>query len=188
MKKKLKKHVKFINLVWISSVALAVFTYFVAIVPQGKVKQQVTAQLADREMAYSTISKINNKQAQEELNKQMQLWKDDIGQYVITDDELAGLTFDISQMAKDTKIDSFSITLNDEYAKQKTTTKYITEKQLKVEFKTDFNKFAAFLNAIERYRPAVVVNEFIIGNTEHDASASQVDMILSVFVSKKQGS
>ncbi|MCE5341101.1 MAG: type 4a pilus biogenesis protein PilO [Planctomycetaceae bacterium] len=188
MKKKLKKHVKFINLVWISSVALSVFTYFVAIAPQSKVKQQVTAQLADREMAYATISKINNKQAQEDLNNKMKQWKDDIKQYVIAENELAGLTFDIGQIAKDTKIDSFSITLNDAYLKQKTTTKYITEKQLKVEFKTDFNKFAAFLNAVERHRPAVVINEFTIGNAEHDASASQVNMILSVFVSKKQGS
>ncbi len=188
MKKKLKKHVKFINLVWISSVALAVFTYFVAIAPQSKVKQQVIAQLADRERAYSTVSKINNRQAQEDLDKQMQQWRDDIKQYVIAENELAGLTFDISQIAKDTKIDSFSITLNDAYSKQKSVTKYITEKQLKVEFRADFNKFAAFLNAVERHRPAVVINEFTIGNTEHDASASQVNMILSVFVNKKQGS
>ncbi len=187
MKKKLKKHFKFINLVWISSVALAVFTYFVAIAPQGKIKQQVATQLAEREKAYAAVAKINNKQAQEALNKQMQQWKDEIRQFVVTEDELAGLTFDISQCAKDAKIDSFAIMPDDTNMKQKSTAKYVTERQFKVQFRTDFNKFAAFLNAVERYRPAVVINEFRIENSEHNPMASQVDMSLTVFVNKKQG-
>lgn len=187
MKKKLKKHFKFINLVWISSVALAVFTYFVAIEPQNRIKQQVAVELSEKEAVYAAVSKMNDKKAQDDLNKQMQSWKDEIRQFVITEDELAGLTFDISQLAKDAQIESFSI-MPDDTLKQKSTTKYITEKQFKVQFKTDFRKFAAFLNAVERYRPAVVINEFKIEDSEHDAVSSQVNMSLSVFVNKKQGS
>jgi hypothetical protein len=189
MNKYFKQHFKFVALVWLSSFVLAAVLYFVLISPQIQLKNQIASQFADRQKAYSIILNTNNKDARENLNEKVQHWRDDVSQYVISAEDLAGLTFDISQIAKDTKVESFSITSQDVYSGQKKNSgTLITEKQMKVDFKTDFNKFAAFLNAVERHRPAIVINEFSIANSEHDASLSQVNMILSVYVKKKQGS
>jgi len=189
MQKSFKKRFKFIHLVWLSSFALALFIYFITITPQIKIKKQIALQLVDKEKKFSSIFKINNAQAVNELNRQMQQWRDDIKEYVISDEDLAGLTFDISQIAKDTQVDAFSITSQDVYTNKKNDNKnYVFEKMMKVSFKTDFNKFAAFLNTVERHRPVIIINEFSIENTEHDAMANQVNMIISVYIKKKQDS
>jgi hypothetical protein len=189
MNKNIRKNFKFVALVWLSCSVLAALLYFALISPQIQLKNQIAAQVVDKQKVYMTILNTNNKDARDNLNEKMNHWRDDISQYVISTDDLAGLTFDISQIAKDSKVDSFSITSQDVYSNQKKNgSKLITEKQMKVDFKSDFNKFAAFLNAVERHRPLIVINEFSISNTEHDASVSQVNMILSVYVKKKQGS
>ncbi|OHB56346.1 MAG: hypothetical protein A2Y12_14840 [Planctomycetes bacterium GWF2_42_9] len=187
MKKKLKKHVKFINLVWVSSIGLAVFTYFVAISPQLQIKKQINSQLADKEEVLTKLSKINNEQAKAEINQQIQQWQENVNEFVINEDQLAGLTFDIGQIAKDNKVDEFIIVSNDSAMTAKVGT-FVSEKQFKVDFKTDFNRFAAFLNAIERHRPVIVINSFSIDSPEYDISTNHVNMIISVYVKKKQGS
>jgi len=188
MNKIYKKHFKLVSLAWAGSFVLALLIYVIVISPQREAKKQMSMQLAEKEKIYTTTLKINQKEARIRLNKQMEQWRDNVGEFVASSEDLAGLTFDIGQIAKDIKIDSFSISSQDNYAAQKASGKYVCEKQMNVEFKSGFNKFASFLNAIERHRPIIFIDEFTITNIEHDASANQVNMVLSVFVKKEQGS
>jgi len=188
MKKNFKKDFKIIALVWAASFVLALLLYVILISPQKEIKKQITSQLAEKEKMYELLTRINQKQAKTELENQMRQWHDNIHQYVIDSGELADLTFDISKIAKDAKVDAFSITSQDIYSsKSASGGTYITEKQMKVEFRAGFKSFAAFVNAIERHRPVIFINEFSLANTEQDSSVSQINMMLSVYVKKKQG-
>jgi hypothetical protein len=101
---------------------------------------------------------------------------------------MAGLTFDIGRIAKDTKIDSFSITpQNNRESKDMADSRYIGENQMNLNFKSSFNEFAVFLNALERHRPVIFVNGFSINHVERADLVNQVNMDLSVFVKKQQG-
>ncbi|MEN6387185.1 MAG: hypothetical protein ABFD79_18555 [Phycisphaerales bacterium] len=189
MNKALKKDFKLAIFVWLASALLATLVYLFVISPEINLEKQIAAQFVEKQKAFTTILNSNSKDARANLNQQMLQWQDEVGQYAIGIDDLPNLTFDISKIAKDVKVESFSISSQDVYSNiKKQEGAFVNEKQLKVNFKSDFNKFAAFLNAVERHRPVVVVNEFSISNTEHDPSSSQVSLILSVYVKKKQGS
>ncbi|OQA03451.1 MAG: General secretion pathway protein M [Planctomycetes bacterium ADurb.Bin401] len=184
-----KKHLKIALMSWLGCFVIALLMYLVVISPQLQTKKQVSAQLAEVEKIHNEILTLNQSQARTGVHNQIQKWKSDIGEFVISTEDLANLTFDIGKIAKDLEVDSFSITSQDTYTnKPAASENFITQKQMKVDFKSDFNKFAAFLNAIERHRPAVLIDRFEINNTEHNANANQVNMVLSVFVKKKQGS
>ena len=177
------------SLACLGSLILALLMYLTVISPQQQTRNQVLAQLADKEKIYNEILKLNQKDARARLHKQMEQWNAKLNDFAISNEDLAGLTFDIGQIAKDVKVDSFSITSQDIFTnKPSSAENYITQKLMKVDFKSDFRKFAAFLNAIERHRPAIFIDRFEIDNTEHNANANQVNMVLSVFVKKKQGS
>lgn len=188
MNKNFKKDFKTVSLIWLAGVGFSVLLYFILISPQIKLKQQLVDQLADKEKNYNDILRMNQPQARQLLDDRIKKWQNDVNQYVISIDDLAGLTLDISRIAKDSKVESFSITSQDVYgASPKDSGTYISQKQMKVEFKSNFNNFAAFLNALERHSPMVLIEQFSIDNVEHDAMANQVSMIISVYVKKKQG-
>lgn len=184
-----KKHLKFALMSWLASFILALLMYIAVISPQLQAKKQILAQLAEEEKVYNEILRLNQPQARAGVQNQMQKWKANISEFVISTEDLADLTFDIGKIAKDLEVDSFSITSQDIFTnKSASSENFVTQKQMKVDFKSDFNKFAAFLNAVERHRPAIFIDRFEINNTEHNANANQVNMVLSVFVKKKQGS
>ena len=99
------------------------------------------------------------------------------------------MTFDISQIANEKKIASFSIKTKDDRrgpAIPKYT--YISENHIDVSFTAGFNQFAAFLNALERHRPVIFIDRFEITRSEQDSSGHEASMRLSVFVRKRQDS
>jgi hypothetical protein len=160
----------------------------IVIASQREYKKQIDQQLAEKRQMYDAILKINQQETQIQLNKQMEQWRDKLKDFVAAPEDLAGLTFDMGQIAKDTKVDSFSVKPQSNRESQDSDGQYICENQMNVNFKANFNEFAAFLNAMERHRPVIFVDRFKITRTDQDNSVSQVSMDLSVFVKKRQGS
>jgi hypothetical protein len=160
----------------------------IVMVPQREYEKQVGQQLAEKKQMYEAVLKINQQETQVQLNKQMEQWRDKLKDFVAAPEDLAGLTFDIGQIANDTKVDSFSVkSQGNRESQDMSDGQYICENQMNVNFKADFNKFAAFLNAMERHRPVIFVDRFRITHADQDDSVSQVSMDLSVFVKKQQG-
>ena len=184
-----KKHFKLVALVWASCFILFLLIYMIVVAPQREYKQQISQQLAEKKQMYEAILRINQQEAKDQLNKQMEQWRSNLRGFVAAPEDLAGLTFDIGQIANDAKVDSFSVKPQSSRESQNTPdSKYVCENQMNVSFKADFNKFAAFLNAMERHRPVIFVNKFKITHADQDDSSNQVSMDMSVFVKKRQGS
>jgi hypothetical protein len=161
----------------------------IVIAPQGGCKKQIGQQLAEKKQMYEAIIKINQQETQTRLNNQMAEWRDNLKEFVAAPEELAGLTFDIGQIANDIKLDSFSIKpQGDRESQNVSNNKYVCENKINVDFKANFNKFAAFLNAMERHRPVIFVDKFAITRAGQDDLVNQVSIDLMVFVKKKQGS
>jgi hypothetical protein len=184
-----KKYFKLVALVWASCFILFLLIYMIVVAPQREYKKQISQQLAEKKQMYGAVLKINQRETQIQLNKQMEQWRDKLKDFVAAPEDLAGLTFDIGQIANDTKVDSFSVKPQGNRESQDVSgSQYICENQMNVSFKANFNKFAAFLNAMERHQPVIFVDKFKITHADQDDSVSQVSMDLSVFVKKQQGS
>jgi len=97
------------------------------------------------------------------------------------------LTFDISQIANEKKLDSFSIKGKDTSEKS-TDFKYLSENRIDVSFAAAFNQFATFLNALERHWPVIFVDSFKITRSRRAEPDHKVNMNLAVFVRKRQDS
>jgi Tfp pilus assembly protein PilO len=184
-----KKQFKSVALVWASCFILFLLIYMIVVAPQEGYERQIGQQLAEKKQKYEAILKINQRETQIQLNEQMEQWRDKLKDFVVTPEDLAGLTFDIGQIANDTKLDSFSVKPQGNRESQDVSNgQYIYENRINVNFKANFNKFAAFLNAMERHRPVIFVDKFKITRADQDDSAGQVNMDLSVFVKKRPGS
>jgi len=189
MKTVYKKYFKLVALVWASCFILFLFIYMIVVAPQRECKKQISQQLAEKKQMYEAILKINQQEPQIQLNKQMGQWRDKVKDFVAAPEDLAGLTFDMGQIANNIKLDSFSVkTQGNRESQDVPDCQYICENRINVNFKANFNKFAAFLNAMERHRPVIFVDKFKIAHSDQDDSVSQVSMDLSVFVKKPQGS
>lgn len=182
-----KKCFRSVSLVWGVSVVIAILVNMLVVAPQKELKEQIAAQLAGKKKIYSDLLKLQQEKTRLRLNIQMAQWRDSLRDYVTSSQDLAGLTFDLGKIAKELKVASF--TINPDLARETLNPaegQYISESRMNVNFKSSFNKFAKFLNAVERYQPVIFVNKFTISHWENDDSTNNITMDISVFT-KKQG-
>jgi hypothetical protein len=122
------------------------------------------------------------------LCEQIENLRNKLKNFVIDFKDSANLTFDISQIAGQKGVSSFSIeTKKGSGPPQKTSDKHLSESYIDISFSAvDFNQFAALLNALERHQPVIFVNKFAITRSKKGESEHQVKMNLAVFVRKIQ--
>jgi hypothetical protein len=184
-----KKHIKTAALAWVCCFLLFMLIYIILVAPQRKNKGEISQQLAEKKKTLEAVLKISQKDAQSQLNEQMEQWRSKLKGYVANPEELAILTFDLGQIANDIKVESFSVKAQDNSKGLEIPgCQYIGVNQINISFKADFSKFAAFLNAAERHRPVIFVDKFTISHVTPEDLTCLVNMDLSVYVKRPQGS
>ena len=184
-----KKYFTTIALIWAGCFVLFLFVYMFVLAPQQKACRQIKNQFEEKKKLYDSALKASQEETKIKLNEQIKTLESRLKDFVIDFEDLANLTFDISQIAKEKNVASFSIkTRDDSTDSQVPNSNYVCESYIDISFNADFNQFAAFLNALERHRPVVFIDKFEITRSDKDSSANQVDMSLVVFVKKQQGS
>ena len=107
--------------------------------------------------------------------------------FVVDFEDSANLIFDISQIATEKKVDSFSIKgQEDRRGSTGLDLKHLREHRIDINFAGGFNQFATFLNALERHRPVIFVDKFEITRSRQENSGHKVNMDLVVLVKKRQ--
>ena len=97
------------------------------------------------------------------------------------------MTFDISQIANEKKVASFSSKVKKSRGLSTITDyKYIYEDQIVISFIGDFNQFATFLNALERHRPVIFVDKFSLTRSGQEDSVYKVSLNVAALVKKQQ--
>lgn len=167
------------------------FAYMFMLAPQKNNKEQLKKQLEEKKQKYDYALKATQKETQDQLNEQIEQLRKKLKDFVTDFEDAANLTFDISQIANEKAVTSFSIETSKKGSggDQATSNKYIFESRIGIGFSTaSFNQFATLLNALERHQPVIFVDKFVISRAENGSSNRQVKMDLAVFVKKVQGS
>jgi len=176
---------------WAGCFVLFFYAYVLMLVPQQNSKEWLERQLARKEQIFSSALKAAQKEIKIQLNKQTEDSRNRLKNFVIDFEDSTNLTFDISRIANEKEVASFSIETKSDSDRGTATPdyKYIFESQVNISFLTaSFNQFAALLNALERHRPVIFVDRFTITRSERGRSEHQVNMSLAVFIRKKSDS
>jgi hypothetical protein len=184
MKSIYSKYFKIGVVFWAFCFIILLLSYLIVLSPQERVRRMTEQKLAETtRMAQSAREAAEQKgKLLEQLTKSRDMLKD----FVIDREKAANLTFDVSRISSEVKIKSFSsiFTVSEESSKTDDY-KYINARQLSVNFNSSFNKFAMFLNFLERRRPAIFIDTFSITRSAESDSGNKVDMKLAVLVEKE---
>jgi len=177
-------------LAWAGCLTALCVAYMLVLVPQGRGRKQIEKQFVETKDAYDQTLAAARDETRARLTKEIEDLQGRLKHFVIDYEDSANLTLDISQIANQIGVSSFSIKSRDNAGAAAATPASganVVEKQMQVSFTAGFNQFASFLNALERNRPVLFVDEFRIAPAEQGSSGHQVDMDLAVFVRKRQG-
>jgi len=185
-----KKYFTIAALIWAGCFVPILFAYILVVKPQKDNKKRLESKLAERKQMHESALKAAQEETKIQLNEQIERLRDRLEDFVIDSEDSANLTFDVSQIASEKKIASFSITSSEDRRKVSAipNCNYIRENKIDVDFTAGFNQFAIFLNALERHRPAIFVDRFTITRSERGDSGPKVSMDLVVLVGKQQDS
>jgi len=187
MKRAYKKYFKTISLIWSSFLVLFVLVYLLVLSPQAAKYNDLKAKLDAAGTAYNQTLKSTGLENLNSLKEQMEKLQIRLKDFIIDFKDTANLTFDISQIAREKQVSSFSIT--DQSSRKNSeipNCDCISEKQIDIKFKASFNQFSGLLNAMERHRPVIFIDEFMISRSNDGISGNEVEMNLSVFVTKQE--
>lgn len=171
--------------IWLCCFVFFLIIYMLVLVPQAKAKKMIKKQLMEKKLLLERAQEITQKKTRLKLNEQIDDLHDELRNYVIDFDYAADVTFDISQIANEKKVNSFNIKSRNRGEKA-TGNKYVYVNNFDVSFTSGFVQFATLLNALERHRPVIFVDKFRIVRSEKNNSEHQVDMNLAVFVRKRK--
>lgn len=184
-----KKYLTTAALTWAGCLALFFFVHMLVLSPQKKSKKQLEKQLAEKKQVYDSALEVAQEETKAQLNEQIERLQSKLKDFVINSENLADLTFDISQIASEKKVALFSIINKDDgEGSAIPNCDYIRENYIDINFTAGFNQFATLLNALERHRPAIFVDKFTITRSKNDDSGHKVKMKLVVFVRKRHDS
>jgi hypothetical protein len=185
MKKLFREYATTLGLIWAGCLIVFVFVYVLVLKPQGRFKKNLYGQLEEKKQDYIAARATSNEETRKHLVLDVEQLERRLRGFVTDSNGSANLTFDISSIANENDVLSFSIKSRDNRnIFDVPQCDLIGENRMDVSFSGSFRQFAMFLNALERHEPVVFVDSFSIAKGNRDDEANKVSMSLSVFVEK----
>lgn len=186
-KKHLKRYFMTAGAIWAACFVVFLLAYILVLGPQKNYIKRIDNKLLQRKQVYESALRAARGETKIRLNEQIERLQSRLNDFVIDFEDSANLTFDISQIANEEKVASFSIKTKDSRGPSAIPDcSHICENQIEVSFTGNFNQFATFLNSLERHRPVLFIDNFVITRSGQEDSGYQVDMDVAVFVRKPQ--
>lgn len=183
MKRVFKEYAMTLGLIWAGCFIIFVFTYMLVLKPQGKIKREISKQLQEKKQDYISTYEASNEEVKKQSLVELEELQSRLGDYVADERAAANLTFDISRIANENSVLTFSVKSRDNKGTSEIPDcKLIGENRLDVSFNGNFRQFAMFLNALERHIPLIFVDSFSVSNDNSRDENARVNMSLSVFV------
>lgn len=185
--KKYKKYLRISALVWAVCFVAFVLVYFFIMSPEYKKRNKIEKEFAKSRTDYELAQKATQEETKIRLNGEISLLQNKLDDFVMEFKSAKDLTFDISRIAGECKLSSFSIESDNLRASSASTEpKNIFEKHIKVNFVAGFQEFALFLNSLERHQPVLFVNQFSLSRRNNDNTTYQVTLDIAAFVQRQQ--
>jgi len=182
------KYLLIMAMVWGPCLALATAAYALVLRPQIERQRQLETRVADAKTLYARALDAAKIETQTRLAEQVRRMEDRIGDFLVGFNEATALAFEIGDLARETRLDSFGMKpVNAQTTGPVTEREHVAEKRLSVNFEGGFPQFACFLNALERHHPVLFVETFTINRPMETDGRPRVDMGVAVLVEKPQG-
>jgi len=182
-----KKYLMTAGLIWAACFVVFLLAYMLVLGPQKNYKNRIENELAERKQVYESALRAARKETKIRLNEQIERLRSRLKDFVIDFEDSTNLTFDISQIANEKKVASFSNKVKKSGGLSAIPDcKYICENHIVISFIGNFNQFATFLNALERHRPVIFVDKFTITRSGQDSSVYQVSLNVAALVKKQR--
>ena len=179
----LKERFKAVVVIWASCLVVFLLAFVLLLVPQEKAKSQLANQLAKLRNEAALARQASSEHTRSRLEQEIAALENTLTQYVVDLDSAAYLPFEISEISKNMDIKSLNLANTDrEGFLAIDGCRRVSAKPLHLTFNSSFNDFAGFINALERYRPAIFADTFSIARAPGDTHYHQVDMKLLALV------
>lgn len=174
--------------VWGPCLALAAASYALVLRPQIDYRRQLETEVVQAKGLYARSLEASKTETQTRLTEQVERLENRTGDFLLGFEESAALAFEIGDLARETRLESFGMKpVAAQTTGPVTEREYLGEKHLSVSFQGGFPQFAAFLNALERRHPVVFVETFTINRPLETDAKPRADMGLAVLVEKPRG-
>lgn len=185
MKSNYRKYFKIGILFWAVCFIALLLSYLLVLSPQERIRQITEKKLADTKLLAQSAREAAEERNKNKLLEQLSNSGKRLKDFVIEQENAANLTFDIGRISSEVKLNAFSSIFTGSEGTIKTDSyKHIIARQISVNFNSSFNKFAIFLNTLERSRPVIFIDTFSITRSAEGDSGHKVDMKLAVLVGK----
>jgi Tfp pilus assembly protein PilO len=173
--------------IWAASFVVFLLVYFFVLGPQEDYIKQTENKLTEKKQVVESAIRAAREEAKIQQNEQIERLRSRLKDFVIDFEDSANLTFDISQIANEEKVASFGIKTKDSRGLSAIPgCSYICENHFEINFTGGFTQFAIFLNALERHRPVLFVDKFMITSSRLEGAEYQVGLNVTFLVEKPQ--
>jgi hypothetical protein len=182
MKPIYKKLLAALVLLWGGSVIVLLSIHMFLMMPQQKESRLLDKQLMEKRLRYNTSKAADNTKARARLAQKVEGLTTELEKFAADVEDLDDLSFSISKIAAEIGVEAFkSKGVDPETYSVIPNCNSIGRVSIEIDFIGSFNKFARFVNRLERYEPVVFVDEFVISTGRRD-SGPEIKMWLSIFV------
>ena len=184
------KYFKMGIIFWAVCFIILLLSYLFVLAPQERLRRMTEKKLDDTKNLALSAKEATEEKNKERLIELLTDSRNELKEFVVDPENAENLPLDISRMSNEVELDGFgyNYTGSDQTTRGATRTdnyKHIITRQISVNFKSSFNKFAVFLNTLEVRRPVIFVDTFSITRSTESNSGHKVDMKLAVLVGKK---
>ena len=180
-----RKYFKIGIVFWVICFFILLLSYLCVLTPQDKLRRMTERKLNDTKNLAQSAREAAQEKNKAKLIELLTNSGKELKDFVVDQENASNLTLDLGRISSDVRLSAFSsIFAGSEGATKADVFKHINPKQISVNFNSSFNKFAVFLNTLERRRPVIFVDTFSITRSGESESGHKVDMKLAVLVGK----
>jgi len=184
-----KNYFTVVALIWAGCFTVFFFGYLLFLAPQNSTKKELGNKLSDKKQRYESVTKVAEEENRIRAKKEIEGLQSRLKDFAVDFENSTNLTFDISKIAGERRVTAFSVKSRDtEAVSPMPNCKYICEGHVEISFTAGFNQSVAFLNALERHRPVLFVDSFMISRSRQDESSTktaQATLSVAVLIKKQ---
>ena len=178
-----KKFIIRIALIFLIGLLPSILGYFLIINPKRTSLKIIQDQIKNENKRLNCTLAVADEVRQNQFKQEWQQLQEQISKFVINLGQTNNLSLQISRIANKTGLYMFaSQTKNERFFNEIPNCEIIGESYIDISFRGSFPQFATFLNALERYKPVIYVDKFVVSQTDKGITCNKVEMTLSMLV------
>ncbi|AQT69589.1 hypothetical protein STSP2_02782 [Anaerohalosphaera lusitana] len=170
---------------WILLLVLcaACITVYLTVLQNSKNQLSETKKLlAEKQDQLEFMEFGQGKQQLNEMRNNLATSSDTLTKFVCPVESISDITFSISQLASDLGLEQYSCEQRKKSPYEKMEgMNNLAVCRLHINFRSEFNEFARFLNKLEKHQPVIFIDKFSI-QPDSKETGKYVDMVLAFFV------